>query len=232
MVSILSIMGSLNEPLFSLEYDFLGWVGVGWNQALYKPKYFLIYRTLAISSPQKQAWYLCKQTNVCVLWKDCVCSGSFSITALKPWCNGANGQPRTACVLSDYEQIHSTKLSLFSCMCQDWNGLERTAHGAAMLQSFAFTCRERHPWHGRALRSIYSWGNNKLKHHPASFGSITILIQYTGYYEHQRSTWKKTLKKLAYLQFDYWSQTHQLACTSPAALYAAPPLLVWGWRSS
>lgn len=31
-------------------------------------------------------------------------------------------------------------------MCRDRNGLEQTAHGAAMLQRFAFTCRECHPW--------------------------------------------------------------------------------------
>lgn len=95
---------------------------------------------------QRHTSYLCKQTNVCVLKRQCVRCGSFSITAFKPWCNGASGQPRTACVLSDYEQIRSTRLSLFGCVCQDWNGLEQTAHGVAMHQWFAFTCTERHRW--------------------------------------------------------------------------------------
>lgn len=139
------------RPYLFLEHFLIkGWVirpgvGLGWNRVLYKQECFLIYSTLAISVPRRPASYLCKQTNARSERTACVQRLIFH-NRFTPWCNGASGQPRTACVLSDYEQIHSTRLSLFSCMCQDWNGLEQTAHGAAMLQWFAFTCRDRHPW--------------------------------------------------------------------------------------
>lgn len=124
---------------------FCFWTWKASNGLLDKPKYLHIYSTLTISRPQRRTPYLCKQTNVCALKRPCVRCLIFQ-NRIKPWCNGASGQPRTACVLPDYKQIRSTRLSLFGCMSQDWNGLEQTAHGAAILQWFAFTCREFHPW--------------------------------------------------------------------------------------
>lgn len=95
----------------------------------------------------KGTHHICVNKQMCALWKGCVCALWFIFyNRFEPWCNGASGRPRTACVLSDYEQIRSTRLSLFGCVCQNWDGGEQTAHGVAMPQWFAFTCSECHPW--------------------------------------------------------------------------------------